>query len=79
MNKHLSAIDVLISGLLESRAFLIVGLSVASGYTTFTGLTLYMSWWPIALILTTAVQSLIVISTLQLTMTHWRASRRRAL
>ncbi len=65
--------------LLRSRPFLIMGLSVCSGYTTFLGLSLYVRWWPVALIFTIAVQSLIVIGTLQLSMNHWRASAIRIL
>lgn len=69
----------LIDILLGSRPWVILGLCCASAYTTFTGLNLYLPWWPISLILTIAVQVLVVIGTLQLTMARRQASLRRFL
>jgi hypothetical protein len=48
-------------------------LSVASGYTTFYGLSYFISAW-IALVITVAVQSIVVICTLELAGMHWRAN-----
>jgi hypothetical protein len=53
-------------------------LSVASGYTTYYGMSFFITWW-IALIITVAVQSIIVICTLELAGTHWRANLPRYL
>lgn len=51
-------------------------LSVASGYTTFYGLSYFISAW-IALVITVAVQSIVVICTLELAGMHWRANPMR--
>lgn len=51
-------------------------LSVASGYTTYYGMTHFITWW-IALIITVAVQSIIVICSLEIAGIHWRANRMR--
>jgi hypothetical protein len=48
-------------------------LSFASGYTTYYGLSYFITDW-IALIITIAVQSIIVICTLELASMHWRAN-----
>lgn len=53
-------------------------LSLASGYTTYYGMSFFITWW-IALIITVAVQSIIVICTLELAATHWRANLPRYL
>jgi len=68
----------MLAGLMRGRAFLILGLSVASGWTTWNGLKLFMVW-PIALALTLAVQSILVIATYQLSKMHVAASLRRYL
>jgi hypothetical protein len=48
-------------------------LSLASGYTTYYGMSFFISGW-IALIITVAVQSIVVICTLELAGMHWRAN-----
>jgi hypothetical protein len=48
-------------------------LSVAAGYNTYYGLSHFITPW-IALIVTVAVQSIIVICTLELAGMHWRAN-----
>lgn len=67
-----------VSALMRARPLLILGLSAASGYTTYNGLALFVVW-PIAFILTFAVQSIIVIATIQLTKVCWNASALRFL
>jgi hypothetical protein len=57
---------------------IVLMLSVASGYTTYHGMTYFITWW-IALIITIAVQSILVISSLELAGIHWRANRTRYL
>lgn len=51
-------------------------LSVASGFTTFYGMSHFIIPW-IALIITIAIQSIIVICTLELAGIHWSANRTR--
>lgn len=53
-------------------------LSIASGYTTYYGMSFFITWW-IALIITVAVQSIIVICTLELAAAHWKANLPRYL
>lgn len=57
---------------------IVLMLSLASGYTTYYGLSFFIVDW-IALIVTIAVQSIIVISTLELASIHWRANLGRYL
>lgn len=57
---------------------IVLMLSLASGYTTYYGLSFFIVDW-IALIVTIAVQSIIVISTLELASIHWRANLSRYL
>jgi len=52
---------------------LVLLLSLASGYTTYYGLSHFITDW-IALIITVAVQSVIVICSLELASVHWRAN-----
>jgi len=68
----------LLAALMRARAILILGLSLASGWTTWKGLALFMIW-PIALILTVAVQAILVIATYQLSNMYVAASPRRYL
>jgi hypothetical protein len=51
-------------------------LSVASGFTTFYGLSHFITPW-IALIITIAIQSIIVICSLEIAGMHWQANRIR--
>jgi len=57
---------------------IVLMLSIASGYTTYYGMSFFITWW-IALIITVAVQSIIVICTLELAGMHWRANFSRFL
>lgn len=52
---------------------LVLLLSLASGYTTYYGLSHFITPW-IALVITIAVQSVIVICTLEFASIHWRAN-----
>lgn len=52
---------------------IVLMLSVATGYNTFFGMSHFIAPW-ISLIVTVAVQSIIVITTLELASIHWRAN-----
>ncbi len=51
-------------------------LSIASGFTTFYGLSHFITPW-IALVITVAIQSIIVICSLEIAGIHWKANRLR--
>ena len=53
---------------------IVLMLSLASGYTTYYGLSFFITDW-IALIVTIAVQSIVVICSLELAGLHWKANR----
>ena len=55
---------------------IVLMLGVASGYTTFYGMSFFITPW-IALIITVAVQSIIVICSLEIASMHWRANPSR--
>ena len=55
---------------------IVLMLSVASGYTTYYGMSYFITYW-IALIITIAVQSIIVICSLEIASIHWKANRTR--
>ena len=55
---------------------IVLMLSVASGYTTYYGMSRFITDW-IALIITIAVQSIIVICSLEVATIHWKANRSR--
>ena len=57
---------------------IVLMLSIASGYTTYYGMAYFITWW-IALIITIAIQSIVVISSLEIAGIHWRANRTRYL
>lgn len=57
---------------------IVLMLSIASGFTTYYGMSFFITWW-IALIITVAVQSIVVICTLELASIHWRANLPRFL
>lgn len=57
---------------------IVLSLSLASGYTTYYGMAHFITDW-IALIVTIAVQSIMVISALELATSHWRANITRYL
>ncbi len=55
---------------------IVLMLSVASGFTTFYGLSHFITPW-IAVVITIAIQSIIVICSLEMASMHWRANRVR--
>jgi hypothetical protein len=55
---------------------IVLMLGVASGYTTFYGMSFFITPW-IALIITVAVQSIIVICSLEIASMYWRANPSR--
>lgn len=55
---------------------IVLMLSTATGFTTFYGLSHFIVSW-IALIITIAIQSIIVISSLEIAGMHWRANKLR--
>ncbi len=55
---------------------IVLMLSVASGFTTFYGMSHFIIPW-IALVITVAIQSIVVICTLELASIHWSANRTR--
>ena len=55
---------------------IVLMLSVSSGFTTYYGLSHFITPW-IALIITIAIQSIIVICSLELAGIHWAANRMR--
>lgn len=57
---------------------IVLMLSVASGFTTFYGMKHFITPW-IALIITVAIQSIIVICSLEIAGIHWKANRTRYL
>ncbi len=55
---------------------IVLMLSVCSGFTTFYGLSHFITPW-IALVITIAIQSIIVICSLEIAGIHWKANRTR--
>lgn len=55
---------------------IVLMLSVTSGFTTYYGMSHFIIPW-IALVITIAIQSIVVICTLELAGIHWRANRTR--
>ena len=55
---------------------IVLMLSVCSGFTTFYGMSHFITPW-IALIITVAIQSIIVICSLEMAGIHWKANRMR--
>jgi len=55
---------------------IVLMLSVASGFTTFYGMAHFIIPW-IALVITIAIQSIVVICSLELASIHWKANRTR--
>lgn len=55
---------------------IVLMLSVSSGFTTYYGLSHFITPW-IALVITIAIQSIIVICSLELAGIHWQANRLR--
>lgn len=70
----LNAVQNTFVGLLRVLSIpIVLALSIAEGYNTCYGLSYFIPQW-IALIMTIAVQSMIVICTLELAGMHWRAN-----
>lgn len=57
---------------------IVLMLSIASGFTTYYGLSHFITPW-IALVITVAIQSIIVICSLEIAGIHWTANRLRYL
>lgn len=57
---------------------IVLMLSIASGFTTFYGMAHFITPW-IALVITIAIQSIVVICSLELAGIHWKANRTRFL
>jgi hypothetical protein len=55
---------------------IVLMLSLASGFTTYYGLSHFITPW-IALVITVAIQSIIVICSLEMAGIHWKANRMR--
>lgn len=73
LSRHL---EVFINLLHVATIYVILALSVASGYTTLVGMTRYIDLW-IAIIITVSVQSIIVLSTFELSTVRFRAHKLR--
>ncbi|NOT83491.1 MAG: hypothetical protein HOP02_01655 [Methylococcaceae bacterium] len=75
----INRLQTLFVGLLRVWSIpIVLMLSLASGFTTFYGLSNFILPW-IALVITIAIQSIIVICSLELAGMHWRANRLRYL
>ncbi|KAF3982463.1 MAG: hypothetical protein HFP81_00965 [Methylococcales symbiont of Hymedesmia sp. n. MRB-2018] len=73
----INGIQTLFVGMLRIWTIpIVLMLSVASGFTTFYGLSHFITDW-IALIITIAIQSIIVICSLEIAGIHWKANRVR--
>jgi hypothetical protein len=70
----LNSIQTLFVGLLRVWSIpIVLMLSVASGFTTYYGLSYFITPW-IALVITIAIQSIIVICSLEIAGMHWKAN-----
>lgn len=79
IGQALNAVQSTFVGLLRIWSIpLVLLLSLASGYTTYYGLSYFITDW-IALIITVSVQSVIVIGSLELASCHWQANPLRFL
>ena len=75
----LNSIQTLFVGMLRIWSIpIVLMLSIASGFTTYYGLSHFIVPW-IALIITIAIQSIIVICSLEIAGIHWKANRLRYL
>ena len=73
----INSIQTLFVGLLRVWTIpIVLMLSVASGFTTYYGLSHFITPW-IALVITIAIQSIVVICSLEIAGMHWRANRLR--
>lgn len=72
-----SSIQTLFAGVLRIWTIpVVLMLSVASGFTTFYGLSHFITDW-IALVITVAIQSIVIICSLEIASIHWKANRTR--
>ncbi|NOT13574.1 MAG: hypothetical protein HOP23_17395 [Methylococcaceae bacterium] len=79
LGSWLNSIQTLFVGVLRIWSIpIVLMLSVASGFTTYYGLSHFIVPW-IALIITIAIQSIIVICSLEIASIHWKANRMRYL
>lgn len=75
----INTIQTLFVGMLRIWTIpIVLMLSVASGFTTYYGLSHFITPW-IALVITIAIQSIVVICSLELAGIHWKANRIRYL
>jgi len=75
----INTIQTLFVGMLRIWTIpIVLMLSVASGFTTYYGLSHFITPW-IALVITIAIQSIVVICSLELAGIHWKANRVRYL
>ena len=75
----LNRIQTLFVGMLKIWSIpIVLMLSIASGFTTYYGLSHFIVPW-IALVITIAIQSIIVICSLEIAGIHWKANRLRYL
>jgi hypothetical protein len=73
----INSIQTLFVGLLRIWTIpIVLLLSLSSGFTTYFGLSHFITPW-IALIITIAIQSIIVICSLEIASIHWKANRMR--
>jgi len=77
IGQFLNSVQTSFVGLLQIWSIpLVLLLSLASGYTTYYGLSHFITDW-IAVVITVAVQSVIVICSLELASVRWRANLTR--
>ena len=73
----INSIQTLFVGMLRIWTIpIVLMLSIASGFTTYYGLSHFITPW-IALVITIAIQSIVVICSLEIAGIHWRANRVR--
>lgn len=73
----INTIQTLFVGMLRIWTIpIVLMLSVASGFTTYYGLSHFITPW-IALVITVAIQSIVVICSLEIASIHWKANRTR--
>ncbi len=73
----INSVQTLFVGMLKVWTIpIVLMLSIASGFTTYYGLKHFITPW-IALVITVAIQSIIVICSLEIAGIHWKANRLR--
>ena len=77
LGRLINSVQTVFVGILRIWSIpIVLLLSIASGFTTFYGLSHFIIPW-IALIITVAIQSIIVICSLEIAGIHWKANRFR--